>query len=182
MQAHPAKAKSNPGDSESANDDVTVNKTPSSAVDAQPLVIKKGHAQSDTAASNDEPVPSIASIAPAGNGGSLPNLMNGASSAPAPVLQTMNVSQGVSQGLVIKKVAPSYPTNALRMRIEGPVELLATISKKGDIASIKILSGDPSLARAAAEAVKQWKYKPYLLDGSPVEIQTQITVNFKLPH
>ena len=180
-QTGQAKAKSDAGDSESDNDDVTVNKSPASAVDAKPVVIKRGHAQSDTAAANDEPVPSIASIAPAGNGGSLPNLMNGTNSAPAPVLQTTNVSQGVSQGLVIKKVAPAYPTNALRMRIEGPVELLATISKKGDIASIKILSGDPALARAAAEAVKQWKYKPYLLDGSPVEIQTQITVNFKLP-
>src|ERR1700677_1825168 len=181
VQARQAKAKSDAGHSESANDDVTVNKAPASAVDAKALVIKKGHAQSDTEASNDEPVPSIASIAPAGNGGSLPNLMNGTNSAPAPVLQTTNVSQGVSQGLVIKKVAPSYPKNALRMRIEGPVELLATISKKGDIASVKILSGDPGLARAAAEAVKQWQYKPYLLDGSPVEIQTQITVNFKLP-
>jgi protein TonB len=46
---------------------------------------------------------------------------------------------------------------------------------------VKILSGDPTLARAAVDAVKQWKYKPYLLDGNPVEIQTQVTVNFKLP-
>ncbi|MGA8269994.1 MAG: TonB family protein, partial [Candidatus Sulfotelmatobacter sp.] len=173
-QTHQAKAKSDANNSESANDndDVTVNKSPAAAVGAKPIVIKKGHAQSDTVASNDAPALAIGAIAPAGNGGSLPNLMNGSSSAPTPVLQTMNVSQGVSQGLVIKKVAPSYPTNALRMRIEGPVQLLATISKKGDISAIKILSGDPGLARAASEAVKQWKYKPYLLDGSPVEIQT----------
>ena len=67
------------------------------------------------------------------------------------------------------------------MGIEGSVQLLATISKKGDISAVKVLSGDPSLARAAVDAVKQWKYKPYLLDGVPVEIQTQVTVNFKLP-
>ncbi len=67
------------------------------------------------------------------------------------------------------------------MGIEGSVQLMATISKKGDISAVKVLSGDPSLARAAIEAVKQWKYKPYLLDGVPVEIQTQVTVNFKLP-
>jgi periplasmic protein TonB len=46
---------------------------------------------------------------------------------------------------------------------------------------VRVLSGDSSLARAAVDAVKQWKYKPYLLDGVPVEIQTQVTVNFKLP-
>jgi protein TonB len=111
----------------------------------------------------------------------LPNLLGSQSSAPAPVLQTLNISQGVSQGLAIKKTQPSYPTSALRMRIEGPVQLLATISKRGDISAVKILSGDPGLARAAADAVKQWKYRPYTLNGSPVEIQTQITVNFKLP-
>ena len=121
-------------------------------------------------------------IAEPGNGGSLPNLMNGAGSAPAPVLQTMSVSQGISQGLIIKKIAPSYPSAALRLRMEGSVQLLATVSKKGDISAVKVLSGDPSLAKAAMDAVKQWKYKPYLLDGTPVEIQTQVTVNFKLPH
>ena len=131
--------------------------------------------------SNDAAAPTIASIAPAGNGGSLPNLMDSASGAPTPVLQTVNVSQGVSQGLILKKVSPSYPTAALRLRLEGSVELLATISKKGDISAVKIISGDPNLARAAVDAVKQWKYKPYLLDGSPVEIQTQVTINFKLP-
>jgi protein TonB len=124
----------------------------------------------------------MATIAVPGNGGSLPNLMNGASSAPAPVLQTMSVSQGISQGLIIKKIAPSYPSTALRLRMEGSVQLLATVSKKGDISAVKVLSGDPSLAKAAVDAVKQWKYKPYLLDGTPVEIQTQVTVNFKLPH
>jgi protein TonB len=103
------------------------------------------------------------------------------SQAPAPVLQTVSVSQGVSQGLLIKKAQPVYPPNAMRMHVEGPVNLLATVSKDGDISTVKILSGDPQLAHAAADAVRQWKYKPYLLNGAPVEIQTQITVNFKLP-
>jgi TonB family protein len=99
-----------------------------------------------------------------------------------PKLQTLSVSQGVSQGLLYKKVAPSYPSNALRMHIEGEVQLMATISKEGDITRIKVLSGDAQLAKAATDAVKQWKYKPYLLNGEPVEIQTQVTVNFKMPH
>jgi protein TonB len=82
---------------------------------------------------------------------------------------------------LLKKTAPVYPPNALRLRREGPVQLEATISKTGDISAIKIISGDPLLAHAAADAVKQWKYKPYELNGAPVEIQTPITVNFKLP-
>jgi protein TonB len=94
----------------------------------------------------------------------------------------MSISQGVSQGLLVKRVQPSYPANARTMHIEGAVQLLATISKTGDITTVKILSGEPQLARAAADAVKQWKYKPYLLNDSPVEIQTQVTINFKLPH
>jgi protein TonB len=67
------------------------------------------------------------------------------------------------------------------MRIEGSVELMATISKTGDISRVQVLSGDAKLTKAATDAVKQWKYKPYLLNGEPVEIQTQVTINFKLP-
>lgn len=95
---------------------------------------------------------------------------------------TLKISQGVSQGLLIKKVTPRYPQNALSMRIQGAVVLEATINKEGNISNLKMLSGDATLGRAAAEAVKQWRYKPYYLNGEPVEIQTQITVNFKLPN
>jgi protein TonB len=156
---------------------VEENKSPATS---QPIVIRKQTPAAQSAPSNDAPV-AITGIAPSAGSPALPNLLSNQTSAPAPILQTLSVSQGVSQGLVIKKTSPSYPTNALRMRIEGSVQLLATISKKGDISSVKIISGDPSLARSAVDAVKQWKYKPYLLDGTPVEIQTQITVNFKLP-
>jgi TonB family protein len=156
---------------------VTPTKAPTSKA-AAPPVIKKTPA-TPAAISGDAPAPSLAGIS-ADNGGTLPNLM-GSGTAPTPVLQTMNISQGLSQGLILKKTQPTYPSIALQMRIEGPVDLLATISKTGNITAVKILHGDPQLARAALEAVKQWKYKPYLLDGQPVEIQTQITVNFKLP-
>jgi len=82
----------------------------------------------------------------------------------------------------MKKVQPSYPKTAMAMHIEGVVELAATISKNGDITGVKVVKGDPQLTRAAADAVKQWKYKPYLLNGEPVEITTQVTISFKLPH
>jgi TonB family protein len=94
----------------------------------------------------------------------------------------LRISQGVSQGLVIKKVPPRYPQSALSMRVQGAVQLEATIDKEGNVKNLKVISGDPTLARAAADAVRQWRYKPYYLDGDPVEIQTQITVNFKLPN
>jgi len=125
--------------------------------------------------------PNPLAVATPGSGGSLSNLIASNGSAPQPVLQTISVSQGVSQGLLYKKVQPTYPPSALRMRVEGTVELLATISKEGDITEVKLLSGTPLLAHAAADAVKQWKYKPYLLNGEPVEIKTQITVKFKVP-
>jgi protein TonB len=70
---------------------------------------------------------------------------------------------------------------ALQLHKEGAVELMATISKDGSVTGVKVLSGDLMLANSAVEAVKQWKYRPYLLNGEPVEIQTQITVNFKMP-
>ncbi|MBV8053098.1 MAG: TonB family protein [Acidobacteriaceae bacterium] len=95
--------------------------------------------------------------------------------------QTLKISQGVSQGLLVKKVAPVYPQQALQMKIQGAVEIAAIISKQGNITNLKILSGDPILGRAALDAVKQWKYKPYYLDSQPVDIQTQVTVVFKLP-
>jgi TonB family protein len=163
---------------------VAENKVAATSSVSRPLVVKKGTAETTSAkpSPSDEAAPNITAIASAGSGGTtLPNLLGNQSTAPTPVLQTLNVSQGVSQGLAIKKTQPFYPANALRMGIEGSVQLMATISKKGDISAVKVLNGDPSLARAAVDAVKQWKYRPYLLDGVPVEIQTQVTVNFRLP-
>ena len=74
-----------------------------------------------------------------------------------------------------------YPPQARQMRLEGTVELQANIAESGSISSVKQLSGDRVLGRAAMDAVRQWKYKPYYLNGQPVEVETQITVNFKLP-
>jgi periplasmic protein TonB len=115
------------------------------------------------------------------NDQAISGLMSMPSGVPQPGPNTLKVSQGVSQGLLIKKVAPVYPPRAIQTHLQGSVLLLATISKDGDITSIKLLSGEPVLAQAAMDAVKQWKYRPYLLDSQPMEIQTQITVNFTLP-
>ncbi|HVR27094.1 MAG TPA: TonB family protein [Candidatus Polarisedimenticolia bacterium] len=183
-QTHQSKASAGTDSPKSAASDVAENEVPIASAASEPIVVRKSAPEAPrgkVSPISEAPAPSITAIASSDDGGSLSNLLGNPSKAPAPVLQTLSISQGVSQGLAIKKTPPSYPPSALRMRIEGPVQLLATITRKGDISAVKILSGDPSLARAASDAVKQWKYRPYMLDGSPVEIQTQITVNFKLP-
>jgi TonB family protein len=94
--------------------------------------------------------------------------------------QRVRVSQGVSTGLILTKVQPHYPDDAKQARIQGQVVLQAVIDKNGDVEQLTLLSGHPMLAPAALEAVKQWKYKPYLLNGQPVKVETQVVVNFQL--
>ncbi len=83
-------------------------------------------------------------------------------------------------GLLLKKVPPDYPETARQAQIQGTVVLDATISKDGGVENLQIISGHPMLAPPAIEAVKQWKYEPYLLNGEPVEVETQLQVNFTL--
>ena len=141
----------------------------------------------------DEAPPPVTSVAgvvggvPGGvPGGSMGGVIGGIiSSTPVAVPkvatpQRVRVSQGVTQGLLIRKVQPNYPPLARQARIQGTVLLQAEISKDGTIENLRLISGHPMLAPAAIEAVKQWRYKPYILNGEPVEVETQITVNFTL--
>jgi TonB family protein len=97
-----------------------------------------------------------------------------------PPPRRVRVSQGVSAGLLVYKVQPEYPIEARYARIQGSVVLRAVISKDGSIEGLTLISGHPMLAPAAIDAVKQWRYKPYLLMGNPVEVDTEILVNFTL--
>jgi protein TonB len=94
--------------------------------------------------------------------------------------QRVRVSSGVSQGLLIKRVTPNYPPLARQARIQGSVVLHAEISKEGTIQNLQLVSGHAMLAPAAIEAVRQWRYKPYLLNGEPVAVETEVVVNFSL--
>jgi periplasmic protein TonB len=94
--------------------------------------------------------------------------------------QRVRVSQGVSQGLLVHKVTPQYPPLAKQARIQGTVVLQALIGKDGSIQNLHVVSGHPMLTNSALEAVKEWKYKPYYLNGEPVEVETTINVNFSL--
>jgi protein TonB len=128
------------------------------------------------------PPPASLNVASNANDQALSGIMNtSGANLPRQPVQAVKVSQGVSQGLLVKSVQPVYPQTARQMRVQGSVELLANIGKDGSITAVKVLSGPQVLSRAAIDAVKQWQYKPYYLDDQPVEIQTQITVNFKLP-
>jgi protein TonB len=84
------------------------------------------------------------------------------------------------QGSLVRRVDPVYPPLARSARIQGQVVLAAIISKAGTIQHLQVLSGHPMLVNAALEAVSQWRYRPYVLNGEVIEVETQITVNFKL--
>jgi protein TonB len=120
---------------------------------------------------------------PGGSMGGVIGGIIGSTTAAVPKVATpqrVRVSLGVSQGLLIKKVTPNYPPLARQARIQGQVLLQAEISKEGTIQNLQLISGHPMLAPAAIEAVKQWRYKPYLLNGEPVAVETQVVVNFSL--
>jgi len=94
--------------------------------------------------------------------------------------QRVRISQGVTKGLLVHRIEPVYPPLARSARVQGDVVLSAVISTNGDIQNLQLVSGHPMLVPAALAAVKQWRYKPYLLNGAPVEVETTITVIFTL--
>jgi periplasmic protein TonB len=98
---------------------------------------------------------------------------------PAPAVRAIRTSS-MLQGNLIRRVEPAYPPLARSARIEGSVELAAIISKEGAIENLRLVSGHPLLVHAALDAVRQWRYRPYILNGEPVEVETQITVRFFL--
>jgi protein TonB len=100
--------------------------------------------------------------------------------APTSPRKVVRISQGVSEGLLLYRPVPTYPKIARAARIQGQVHLKAIISKDGSIQNLQALSGHPMLIPAALESVRQWRYRPYLLNGEPVEVETDITVNFML--
>ncbi len=118
-------------------------------------------------------------------GGVLGGVLNSIASIPTAVPkvavpQKVRVSSGVAQGNLIHDVRPPYPPLARQARIQGTVVLQAVIGKDGTIQNLRVVSGHPMLAQAALDAVKQWRYRPYFLNGEPVDVDTTINVNFTL--
>ena len=118
-------------------------------------------------------------------GGSANGVIGGiiGSAAPPPKVATpqkLRISTGVAEGLKVHDVTPTYPQMARIAHIQGDVLLQATISKTGVIENLRAVQGHPILIQAAMDAVKQWKYKPYILNGDAVEVETTIRVQFHM--
>ncbi|MGA7693717.1 MAG: energy transducer TonB [Candidatus Sulfotelmatobacter sp.] len=120
-------------------------------------------------------------------GGVSNEMLNNAPSIPvlakSPVLtpvKRIRVASRVAEANLIHDVTPQYPPEAGRARLEGTVVLMAVIGSDGSVRDVRVESGLPVLAQAAIDAVKQWRYKPYLVDGEPVEVDSRITINFTL--
>lgn len=122
-----------------------------------------------------------------GLGGTFSAMLNSAPSVPVlakspeptPV-KRIRVASRVVEANLIHDVPPQYPPDAGRARLEGAVVLMAVIGQDGSVKDVRVESGLPILAQAAIDAVKQWRYKPYLIDGQPVEVDSRITINFTL--
>jgi protein TonB len=138
---------------------------------------------------NDEGPPSIGPSGPyrPGPSGSPDGVPNSFSTSTSPVMPVpprhapalVRISH-MSEGDLVRRVLPVYPPLARMARIQGSVVLQALISKQGVIENLQVLTGHPMLVPAAKEAVRQWRYRPYVLNNEPVEVETQITVNFSL--
>jgi protein TonB len=118
-------------------------------------------------------------------GGVIGGIVSAASAASVPkfvpvVPQRVRISQGVTKGLLVHRVEPAYPPLARSARVQGDVVLSAVIDTNGQITNLQLVSGHPMLVPAAISAVRGWRYKPYLLNGQPVEVETTITVIFSL--
>ncbi len=145
----------------------------------------KAALQAAYAASNSTPDGVPGGIPGGVRGGVLGGERGGATDAPPPPappggVRRIRVSAGVQEAKIINKVAPVYPPLARQARIQGTVKLHAIIGTDGTIEQLEVVSGHPLLIRAATDAVKQWRYKPTLLEDQPVMVETYIDVIFGL--
>jgi len=151
----------------------------------QPRSIPRGFGPDNNTVAYAEPsdAPNVDFGPPIGDGRGLPIPTIGTHPvmpvAPKTVTKLFRTST-MLQGSLIRRVEPKYPKLAIDARIQGPVVLAAVISKAGAIENLKLVSGHPMLVPAAIDAVSQWQYRPYILNGDVIEVETQITVNFVL--
>jgi protein TonB len=135
-------------------------------------------------AEKEAPVASFGVAGMEGLGGSASGVMGSifgsTSTVKAAAPKKVAISAGVMQGMLLQKTTPTYPPIAKAARVSGTVVLQATISKTGTIENLHVVNGPAMLQQAALDAVKQWRYKPYLLNNEPVEVETTVNVIFTL--
>jgi TonB family protein len=131
-----------------------------------------------TTAPADEPPPTAPAAASMDDSSGIPGSLFGSASKAKVAPHVVPISAGVADGMIIRKTQPIYPRFAQDAHITGKVVLKATITKQGTIEGVQVLSGPKILAPAAVEAVKTWKYKPYMLDNQPVSVETEISIVF----
>jgi protein TonB len=147
---------------------------------AAPIEVKAETRQPQAAPQEIAEAPSIATLGGTTQPEALNTIAHATTAVPS-APSSQRISQGVSDGLLIRRVQPIYPQQALQMHTQGKVALQATIAKDGSVRNVKVVSGPAVLGRAASEAVRQWKYRPYTLNGEPIEVQTEININFVPP-
>jgi protein TonB len=156
------------------------------AMPPAPLVVEGGKRHSNSSPQQAEAqlappsLDAVASTAKPGLGGVVSTAKVRVPELAAAPPQRIQVSQGVTQGLLIRQVKPQYPAMAREMRVEGDVLLEAVIDKDGAVSDVRAISGPAMLIPPALQAVRQWRYKPYLLNGQPVEVETKIKLQFRL--
>ena len=186
--ATPAPKPSKPVPARAAAETTAPDTTTDLGMPPAPLVVEGGKRHSNSTPQQPEAqlappsLDAVASTAKPGLGGvvstakvDVPRL----AAAPPPP-QRIQVSQGVTQGLLVRQVKPQYPAMARETRVEGDVLLEAVIDKDGAVSDVRAISGPSLLIPPALQAVRQWRYKPYLLNGQPVEVETRIKVQFRL--
>ena len=134
-----------------------------------------------TEANLDVPAPDASEMISQMQGGTAPVPQSVANPQPVFPFVALPVSQGVTGGRLTRKIDPIYPSEARLQRVEGPVILDALVGEDGNVREVQVTSGQPLLAKAAAQAVKRWRYEPFQLNGKPVAIHNQITIQFRLP-
>jgi len=126
----------------------------------------------------DEPPPSAPSVVSMDDSSAVPGAVFGGASKVKMEPRVVAISAGVADGMILRKTPPVYPKFAQEAHITGKVVLKATITKQGTIEGVQVLSGPKILAPSAVDAVKTWKYRPYMLDGQPISVETNITIVF----
>ena len=146
-----------------------------------PQGIRKGDDKAQIEGPGDDPNLPIGPYIGEGPHLAVPDVGNYVVKPLTPKLETKVFRRSeILQGSLIRKVEPKYPQLAIAARIQGPVVLAAVISKAGTIDNLRLISGHPMLVPSAIDAVSQWRYRPYILNGDVIEVETQITVNFVL--